>query len=365
MTAKYKIEEPRPTCAIFVDGNDGTGKTTLVRGLREYLDKLERVFGEFGVQLHDRGVATQATESAGPHSICPSDVYVFLDASPETSQRRLAERGADLAEEYHTLESLEDYRRRFRSIAADMERELERSESASDHVLIVDAEEPPRRVLLQVLRHLRMISVLPSLAFTLKALAAESSVLALEAALSKERAERNANAVALAQAVQRADRVELTIDAVRRSLQGTQSTIKRARQVCSDEKMSELLDDALRDLTNLGACESPKDTSADEMIALAQAVAAALPEQSSVLRRLNAELLWRRVRDGLVPFAHDETKPPPGWMPCKERPGWFRKSTFRSADEILSGPHFSSTHAVESHPPERAWEIFKSEHAKY
>lgn len=363
MTPTWRIEEDRPTRAVFVDGNDGTGKTTLVRSLREYLDKLERVFGDLGVELHDRGVATQATENNGPHSIRATDVYVILDASPETSQRRLAERGADLGEKYHTLESLAEYRVLFREIGEDIENWLKLAAGVSERVLMVNADESPRRVLLQVVRHLRKLAVIPSLALTLKALAAESCVLSLEQALMKERTERNANALALAQAVLRADRVELEQEAMQKLVLDLMLTMKKARDASDPNSEAALLLD--EGLASVGASEAEEtsDPTMDEIIALAQAVATSLPEHRATMRKINAELLWRRWQAiPSLPEEFDETKPPPGWEPSKDRPGWLRKTTFRSTEEVLSGPHCSSTHAVESHPPERAWAIYRSEH---
>ncbi len=362
MKPLWNIEKDLPTRSVFVDGNDGTGKTTLVRNLREYLDKLERVFGDLGVQLHDRGVATQATESEGPHSIRTTDVYVILDASPETSQRRLAERGADLGEKYHTLDSLEDYRDLFRNVGVEIEKELGLSAGVSDRVLMVNAEESPRRVLLQVVRHLRRLSVIPSLALTLKAFAAESSVLSLERVLEKERYERNANAVALAQAVLRADRAELEHEATQKLVLDLMLTMRKAREASvPNSEAAALLDGGLAAF-HASESEETGEPTIDEIIALAQAVATSLPDHRPTMRKINAELLWRRWRDGPTLDGLDEAQPPPGWEFSKDRKGWMRKTTFRSVDEIVSGPHCSSTHAVESHPPERAWAIYRSEH---
>jgi energy-coupling factor transporter ATP-binding protein EcfA2 len=60
---------------VVVDGNDGTGKTTLVTALRE-----------LGIEVSDRGLPTKATDSSVPLTPVPGEVYVVLDCAPETSQ---------------------------------------------------------------------------------------------------------------------------------------------------------------------------------------------------------------------------------------------------------------------------------------
>jgi hypothetical protein len=361
---KWNLEEDRPLRAIYVDGNDGTGKTTLVARLREYIAKLERLFGTINVEVHDRGVATQATEGPGPWAFRATDVYVFLDASPETSRQRLAARGADLSEKYHTIESLEDYRDRFLEIARQMATELGVQRGPTTGILVVNAEVSQRRVLVEVVRHLRLQGIFPKLSQVLKALAAESSMLALKKLVATERAERNANAVALAQAVIRADRAELEADKSRRTLDDMRTRLTRAKTACEgNSEATRFVEEALLNLSE-GDPEKSNDLDVDELAEFAQTVKKALPEYSPLLRRLNAELLWRRCRDGLAPFQHDETQPPPGWVFSEDKPGWMRKETCRSTEEIVSGAHYSSYYAVESHPPERAWDIFKTEHRR-
>lgn len=92
-----------------VVGNDGTGKTTLVSRLRER-----------GYDVSDRGLPTKATDSSIPLEPLEGEIYLVLDCAPETSQRRLASRGADLTEEFHTLESLVGYRVRFVRACAEL-----------------------------------------------------------------------------------------------------------------------------------------------------------------------------------------------------------------------------------------------------
>lgn len=91
---------------IEVDGNDGVGKTTLVRAL-----------AALGVDALDRGMLTKATDSPGLPAE-PGVLYLLLDAPVETSRARLAAAGKDLNERYHTVEDLTFYRGRFLEEAA-------------------------------------------------------------------------------------------------------------------------------------------------------------------------------------------------------------------------------------------------------
>ncbi len=87
--------------SIEVDGNDGTGKSTLVRLMAEY-----------GVESRDRGVMTRASDdtSIGPEE---GTLYIVLDVPVETCRERLAAAGKDLDEQYHRVEDLTHYRQVF------------------------------------------------------------------------------------------------------------------------------------------------------------------------------------------------------------------------------------------------------------
>lgn len=90
---------------IVVDGNDGTGKSTLVAALRAR-----------GYDVADRGLPTKMTDDlllqpiAGEH-------YLILDAPVDVSRARLMQAGKDLSERYHTVADLTYYRERFRMVA--------------------------------------------------------------------------------------------------------------------------------------------------------------------------------------------------------------------------------------------------------
>lgn len=91
---------------IIVDGNDGTGKSTLV----------SRLLGA-GYTVADRGLPTKMTDQ-DTLTENSDEFYLILDASVSTSRHRLQLAGRNLNEKYHTVEDLTHYRRRFLEVAA-------------------------------------------------------------------------------------------------------------------------------------------------------------------------------------------------------------------------------------------------------
>jgi ATP phosphoribosyltransferase len=91
---------------IVIDGNDGTGKSTLVARLQA-----------LGYAVKDRGLPTKATDEGVPATIPEDELYVILDAPESVSRARLYAAGKDLEEKWHTWESLRHYRQRFREVA--------------------------------------------------------------------------------------------------------------------------------------------------------------------------------------------------------------------------------------------------------
>lgn len=93
---------------IVIDGNDGTGKSTLVKAL----DAL-------GLLAKDRGLPTRASDDGvPPRETWPKgERYLILDVPVEVSRQRLAAAGKDLTERYHTVEDLSFYRERYFGVA--------------------------------------------------------------------------------------------------------------------------------------------------------------------------------------------------------------------------------------------------------
>ena len=99
---------------IEVDGNDGTGKSYRIEKMKELFP---------GLVYYDRGIFSKATlneklfqnknshewykEKEDFYNLVKSHsdtLYIILDASPATCQRRIKERGDSLEEKYHTKE---------------------------------------------------------------------------------------------------------------------------------------------------------------------------------------------------------------------------------------------------------------------
>ena len=102
---------------IVVDGNDGTGKSTLVERLRKE-----------GYDVQDRGIPTKLTDDSSlkPN---PDEFYIILDAPIEVCRERLKKAGRDLNEKYHTIEDLTYYRQRFLYVA----------EQIKDYCVLIDS----------------------------------------------------------------------------------------------------------------------------------------------------------------------------------------------------------------------------------
>ncbi len=91
---------------IVIDGNDGTGKSTLVHALR--------CLGF--TRVEDRGEMSQATldPQVGP---APDTTYILLVCDWEVSKRRLIQAGRDMTEKWHTDEALQHFDAEFRRLA--------------------------------------------------------------------------------------------------------------------------------------------------------------------------------------------------------------------------------------------------------
>ncbi len=131
-----------PNTIITIDGNDGTGKSTLVEKL-----------WHLGYNVADRGYPTEMTDKTDvqlPQDGLASYLYIILDCPVEVSRFRLARAGKNLDERYHTVEDLSYYRDRYKDVADRLLRLLGR-----EKVLVVDSEQPMSVMLDQVLTWLR------------------------------------------------------------------------------------------------------------------------------------------------------------------------------------------------------------------
>ena len=117
---------------IVVDGNDGTGKTTLVDALRKR-----------GYTVIDRGIPTIMTDN--PDALPDNDeFYLILDAPIEVCRGRLIKAGKDLTERYHTVEGLRYYRQQFFDVAKKLK-----------NCFMIDASGSPEHILKQATKAIR------------------------------------------------------------------------------------------------------------------------------------------------------------------------------------------------------------------
>jgi thymidylate kinase len=132
--ASYAIKTRRRIgMIIVVDGNDGTGKSTLVNKLIKK-----------GYEVKDRGIPTKLTDnpSLKPNS---NEFYVILDAPVEVCSERLKQAGRDMTEKYHTLEGLTHYRQRFLDVAKQLQ----------GYCIVIDASKNPDEILNNTLKYLK------------------------------------------------------------------------------------------------------------------------------------------------------------------------------------------------------------------
>jgi ATP phosphoribosyltransferase len=106
---------------IVVDGNDGTGKSTLVQSLRMLGFR----------QVLDRGEMTKATDDPSVEPV-PGTVYVLLICPWRESKRRLIAANRDMSDPYHQDDALIKYSQRFRELAAKFGAHVVQSEHPED-----------------------------------------------------------------------------------------------------------------------------------------------------------------------------------------------------------------------------------------
>ena len=121
---------------IVVDGNDGTGKSTLVEKLKQA-----------GYEVQDRGIPTKLTDN--PHlEPEPNEFYLILDAPVEICQERLKKAGRDLNQKYHTIEDLTYYRKRF----------LEVAKQLKNQCVLIDATKSIEEVYKEALKWIKKVT---------------------------------------------------------------------------------------------------------------------------------------------------------------------------------------------------------------
>jgi thymidylate kinase len=122
---------------LVVDGNDGTGKSTLATMLTAA-----------GLAVADRGIPTRMTDDPAVEPN-PKEFYIILDAPVEVCRERLLRAGKSAPERYHTVEDIPFYRQRFLEVAATLH-----------NGVVIDASGSPRMVFETCLTVLRERGVL-------------------------------------------------------------------------------------------------------------------------------------------------------------------------------------------------------------
>lgn len=109
---------------VEIDGNDGTGKTFLINEIKKQLSSILDK-NNIDIKFNDRGLLSKATlsnvwelniENPNLNNLCKFDkdtIYYLIDDIPEKCQERILSRGDSIEEEYHTLDDLIKYRKRF------------------------------------------------------------------------------------------------------------------------------------------------------------------------------------------------------------------------------------------------------------
>ena len=99
---------------IEVDGNDGTGKSTLIKYLESKFSQCtfsdRGLFSKFTLK-EDVKDFREIVKTSGKY-------YIILKSSIEASQNRILKRGDSLEERFHTKEDLSKYNDKFKSLVA-------------------------------------------------------------------------------------------------------------------------------------------------------------------------------------------------------------------------------------------------------
>lgn len=128
---------------IVIDGNDGTGKSTIVERLRAA-----------GYSVSDRGVPTKMIDDDTVEPV-DGEFYIILDCTPQMCSDRLIRSGKSLDEKYHTIKDLYYYRDKFLLVA---------SKLGPTRCVVVNSSDSHDRVYANVLSYVKAASIERSLA---------------------------------------------------------------------------------------------------------------------------------------------------------------------------------------------------------
>ncbi len=94
---------------IIVNGNNGTGKSTLVKALKKK-----------GYDAVDCKTPSEMTDNLNI-KLKNDEIYIILDANIKTCQNRLLEAGKSLDKQFNNKKDLTNYRTKFLEVAEDLQ----------------------------------------------------------------------------------------------------------------------------------------------------------------------------------------------------------------------------------------------------
>ena len=109
---------------IVIDGNDGSGKTYRCTELKKLFPNVEiadrwlfsdvTLDDELFCEYSSKGIASErCKEFIDKVDAETETLFVILMTEPEIAQRRIISRGDSIDEEFHTMDDLKKYNRRF------------------------------------------------------------------------------------------------------------------------------------------------------------------------------------------------------------------------------------------------------------
>ncbi|WQJ53533.1 MAG: ATP phosphoribosyltransferase [Wendovervirus sonii] len=139
-TTKDNLNKSMPDCIkdwisnkdkkinVYVEGNDGTGKTWLISQLQKRFNTPKMIFHDrcklSELTLDDNIVSANYNEFINSKGLDKDGIYIILDDTILNCQKRILSRGDSLDEKFHTYEDLMIFRERYR-ILSDMLRDAD------------------------------------------------------------------------------------------------------------------------------------------------------------------------------------------------------------------------------------------------